>query len=133
MGRAVIHFEITGDDPAGLRSFYSELFGWQVGANHGPGYWLVQAEESAWLQRAGIGGAIGAGPPGHPGRVVIYVEVPDIEAALVSAEALGGSRMFGPQSFNGFEIGLFRDPEGHMTGGVRPETELKKAPELPAS
>lgn len=104
-----------------LRSFYSELFGWRSGTNHGPDYWLVRAEKSEWLERAGIGGAIGAGPPGHPGRVVIYVEVPDIEVALTTAETLGGARMFGPRSFNGFEIGLFRDPEGHMVGVVRPE------------
>jgi uncharacterized protein len=121
MGHPVVHFEITGEDPAMLRSFYSALFGWQVSANHSPGYWLVQAEHSPWLAGSGIGGAIGAVPPGHPGRVVIYVEVPDIDEALNKAEALGGARMFGPQSFNGFSIGLFRDPEGHMIGVVRPD------------
>lgn len=123
MGQAVIHFEITGDDPAKLRAFYAELFGWSIGTNHGPDYWLVRAEQSESLQRPGIGGAIATGPPGHPGRTVIYVEVPDIEAALVSAENLGGARMFGPRAFNGVEIGLFRDPEGHMVGVVRPEAE----------
>lgn len=125
MGQAVVHFEISGDDPARLRSFYSELFGWQVGANRGaqqgPDYWLVQAERSPSLRRPGIGGAITTGPPGHPGRVVVYIEVPDVESALVSAENLGGARMFGPQAFNGVEIGLFRDPEGNMVGVLRPE------------
>ena len=106
-----------------LRSFYSELFGWHISTSHGPDYWLVQAEKSVGPENTGISGAIGAGPPGHPGRVVIYVEAPDIEAALVKAETLGGARMFGPQSFNGFEIGWFRDPEGNMVGVVRPAEE----------
>jgi len=121
MGYPVVHFEITGEDPATLRSFYSALFGWQVSTSHSANYWLVKPEYSARLEGPGMSGAIGAGPPGHPGRVVIYVEVPDIDEALTKAEALGGARMFGPQSFNGFSIGLFRDPEGHMVGVVRPE------------
>jgi len=28
--------------------------------------------------------------------VTFYVEVPDVEAALVKAESLGGTRVFGP-------------------------------------
>ncbi|MEV4678782.1 MULTISPECIES: hypothetical protein [Actinomadura] len=33
MGRPVVHFEIIGSDPAGLRGYYGRLFGWrfQVG------------------------------------------------------------------------------------------------------
>jgi uncharacterized protein len=29
MGQPVVHFEIIGPDPAKLRSYYGELFGWQ--------------------------------------------------------------------------------------------------------
>src|SRR5437879_4576198 len=29
MGQPVVHFEITGRDPVKLRSYYSELFGWE--------------------------------------------------------------------------------------------------------
>ena len=29
MGHPVVHFEIIGRDPAGLRSYYGELFGWE--------------------------------------------------------------------------------------------------------
>ncbi len=29
MGRSVVHFEIIGTDPARLRGYYGELFGWQ--------------------------------------------------------------------------------------------------------
>jgi len=29
MGHAVVHFEIIGTDPAKLRDYYGELFGWK--------------------------------------------------------------------------------------------------------
>ncbi len=29
MGRPVVHFDIIGTDPAKLRSYYGELFGWE--------------------------------------------------------------------------------------------------------
>ncbi|MGH2887166.1 MAG: VOC family protein, partial [Solirubrobacteraceae bacterium] len=29
MGQPVVHFEIIGSDPAGLRGFFGELFGWE--------------------------------------------------------------------------------------------------------
>jgi predicted enzyme related to lactoylglutathione lyase len=31
MGNPVVFFEITGNDSAGLRRFYGELFGWEFG------------------------------------------------------------------------------------------------------
>jgi len=54
---------------------------------------------------------------GYEGRVTFYVGVPDIEAALVKAESLGGKRLFGPEAVpGGPEIGQFADPEGHLIG-----------------
>jgi predicted enzyme related to lactoylglutathione lyase len=29
MGNPVVHFEVTGEDPDKLRSFYGGLFGWE--------------------------------------------------------------------------------------------------------
>jgi len=29
MGQPVVHFEIIGKDPANLRSYFGELFGWE--------------------------------------------------------------------------------------------------------
>lgn len=74
-------------------------------------------EAATWL---GIGGGVGAAPEGHEGHVTVYVEVPDVEAALAKAKSLGGSRLMGPESVMGqIELGLFSDPEGHMVGLVR--------------
>jgi predicted enzyme related to lactoylglutathione lyase len=120
MGQPVVHFEIIGQDGERLRSYYSELFGWQIDADNPMGYGVVQRDGNVNAEGVGIGGGIGQGPEGYPGHVTFYVEVPDVEAALAQAETLGGTRIMGPdQVMEGLEIGLFNDPEGHVIGVVR--------------
>jgi uncharacterized protein len=115
MGRPVVHFEVMGKDGEKLRSFYAELFGWSIDADNPLGYGIVQRETNA--EGAGIGGGIGGIPEGMPGHLTFYIEVPDVEAALVQAEKLGGKRLAGPSEVQpGVEYGHFSDPEGHMVG-----------------
>jgi len=89
LGQPVVHFEITGSDPAKLRSFYGDLFGWEFG-NYGfiPRYTTDDG--------TGIPGGIGGGA-GYEGHAVFYVGVPNVEAALRRAESLGGRRRMGPR------------------------------------
>ncbi|MBA2476922.1 MAG: VOC family protein [Actinobacteria bacterium] len=120
MGQPVVHFEIIGKDLERLRSYYSELFGWEIDADNPMSYGMVQREGNLSAEGIGIGGGIGAGPEGYEGHVTFYVEVPDVEAALAQAESLGGSRVMGPMKvMEGVEIGLFNDPEGHQVGVVK--------------
>jgi predicted enzyme related to lactoylglutathione lyase len=120
MGQPVVHFEVMGKDGEKLRSYYSELFGWDIDANNPMGYGTVQREGNTNADGAGIGGGVGQSPEGYDGHVTFYVEVPDVEAALAKAESLGGSRMMGPDEVTeGLVIGLFHDPEGHMVGVVK--------------
>jgi predicted enzyme related to lactoylglutathione lyase len=120
MGQPVVHFEIIGKDAEKLHGYYSELFGWEINANNPMNYGLVQREQNLSADGIGIGGGVGTGPEGHPGHVTVYVEVPDVEAALAHAERLGGSRLMGPDEvMEGLEIGLFTDPEGHVIGVLK--------------
>jgi uncharacterized protein len=122
MGRPVVHFEVIGKDGDALRSFYSELFGWQFGERMGPtNYAVVQREGNLTSDGAGIGGGVGTAPEGYEGHVTFYVEVEDVAAALEQAERLGGSRMMGPAKMEDppLELALFRDPEGHVIGLVK--------------
>jgi predicted enzyme related to lactoylglutathione lyase len=119
MGLPVVHFEIIGSDAEKLRSYYSDLFDWEFDSDNPMNYGLVQREGNTNADGIGIGGGVGAGPEGYSGHVTFYVEVPDVEAALVKAESLGGSRMMGPRQVMGdVEIGLFNDPEGNLVGVV---------------
>jgi predicted enzyme related to lactoylglutathione lyase len=120
MGQPVVHFEIIGKDGERLRSYYSELFGWDIDADNPMNYGMVSRDGNVSAEGVGIGGGVAAGPEGYPGHVTVYVEVPDVEAALAKAESLGGSRMMGPDKVTeDLEIGLFNDPEGHVIGVMR--------------
>jgi len=122
MGQPVVHFEIIGKDGEKLRSYYSELFGWEFGDVVGPtNYAVVPRDGNTNGDGVGIGGGIGTVPEGYGGHVTFYVEVPDVGAALAKAESLGGTRMMGPDKVPevNIEIGLFTDPEGHVLGLVK--------------
>ena len=120
MGQPVVHFEIIGKDAEKLRRYYSDLFAWEVESDNPMNYGVVQRDANVNADGVGIGGGIGTAPEGYGGHVTFYVEVPDVEVALSKAEALGGSRMMGPETvMEGVEIGLFNDPEGHVIGVVK--------------
>ena len=116
----LLHFEIIGRDPATLRSYYTELFGWEFQTGDAsteavsqPGnYGFVDASTTG----GGINGGIGGGE-GYAGRVLFYVGVPNVEAALSAAESLGGERRMGPEGTPGsLVVGQFTDPEGNLIG-----------------
>src|SRR3954465_7117182 len=100
MEQPVVHFEIIGTDPARLRTYYGELFGWTfttrdavTDAVSRPGeYGFVDG--GAARGGTGINGGVGGGA-GYEPRVLFYVGVPDVEAALTEAESLGGTRVMG--------------------------------------
>ena len=121
MGQPVVHFEVIGGDGDKLRSYFSELFGWEFGDTMGPtNYAVVPRDGNTNPDGIGIGGGIGSAPEGYDGHVTFYVEVADVGEALEKAESLGGSRMMGPDEVPGvgITIGLFTDPEGHVIGVV---------------
>jgi predicted enzyme related to lactoylglutathione lyase len=120
MGQPVVHFEIIGRDPSRLRSYYSDLFGWEFEARDAvtaavsnPGqYGFVDATANG----GGINGGVGGGD-GYEARVLFYVGVASVEAALMQAERLGGQRLMGPAGTPGaLVVGQFADPEGHIVG-----------------
>ena len=122
MGQPVIHFEVIGKDGENLRSYSSELFGWEFGDPIGPTNYAVSPRDgNTNADGVGIGGGVGTAPEGYDGHVTFYVEVPDVEAALQKAESLGGTRMMGPDEVPavGITIALFTDPEGHVIGLVK--------------
>jgi predicted enzyme related to lactoylglutathione lyase len=122
MADPVVHFEIIGTDPAGLRQYYAELFGWQFAVDDAvteqvsaPGeYGFVDGTTTG--EGTGLNGGVGGGPR-HTPKSLFYVSVPDVEAALAQAERLGGQRVFGPEGVPGkLIVGQFTDPEGNLVG-----------------
>ena len=118
MAQPVVHFEVIGKDSEKLKSFFAEMFDWEIKDDNPMKYGLVEAAEGS--QGPGIAGGIGGGPEGYEGHVTFYVEVPDVEASLAQAESLGGTRLMGPETMmESITLGLFSDPEGHVVGLVQ--------------
>jgi hypothetical protein len=129
-----MHFEIESKDGEALRSFYSGLFGWEIDASNPMRYGLLQREGNMNAQGVGIGGAVSDVPQtpsstwrgpsraeGYEGHVTVYVEVPDVEAALTKAEDPRWNPNAGPdQVMGGLTMGKFNDPEGHLIGLISP-------------
>ena len=121
MPQPVVHFEVVGKNPARLRGYFGELFGWEFEVPSPVAQEVSESESYGFLNLVteggtGIPGGVGGGP-GYESHAVFYIGVPDVEAALLRAEELGGTRVMGPAtSPNGLVVGHFTDPEGTLMG-----------------
>jgi len=127
MGQPVVHFEVIGTDPAKLRSYYRELFGWDYLESSPVAQEVSQPDSYAFINRittddgTGIPGGVGGGTA-YQSHAIFYVGVPNVEEALRKAESLGGTRVMGParNKGGGVVVGHFTDPEGNLIGAAGP-------------
>lgn len=108
-GAPIVFFDIAGPDAAELHTFYATVFGWAVDDKNG-------------IKTPKLEGTIRQDPP----EKIIYIGVPDINAALAQIAAAGGTvdtpRMVVP---NVVTFALFKDPAGNRMGLVEiPKTAL---------
>lgn len=98
----IVYFEIAGPDAAALTAFYREAFGWRIEAGR------ISAEST---------GGIDGGIRQDPAEKVLYLGVPDIEAALANVVRAGGKVVI-PRTVvpNVVTFALFEDPAGNRTG-----------------
>ncbi|HMJ77816.1 MAG TPA: VOC family protein [Iamia sp.] len=120
----VVHFEISGPDPEALQSFYADIFGWEYGLGDAATEEVSAPGQYGFVDggaTGGINGGVGGGD-GHPPRVLFYVGVPDVEAALARAEQAGGTRRMGPAvaAARDLAVGWFADPQGNLVGVAGP-------------
>ena len=127
MGQPVVHFEIIGSQPEALREYYASLFNWEFdtdspvapGVSEAGKYGFVHPmpEGTPGQIPGGVGGGAGFAP-----HAIFYVGVPNVEAALLKAEALGGTRVTEPMKRpdGGLVVAHFTDPEGTLVGLAGP-------------
>jgi predicted enzyme related to lactoylglutathione lyase len=119
MSGRVVHFELPFDDGARARSFYAELFGWQLQDVPGMDYSLVAtgpADERGPTEPGYINGGMTqrGGPVERP---VVTIDVDDIEATLAAVAQRGGSTVVERQPVGDMGwTAYFRDPEGNVMG-----------------
>jgi len=104
--RPVVHWEIQARQPEVIKTFYAELFNWDIG--DGP----------IMTISPGFGGPE-PGPAGHilegaQSRVALYIQVRDLASSQARAVELGGRKTFDPFDVpNGPTIAGIEDPEGN--------------------
>lgn len=122
--RPVVHFEISSTEPARLRQYFGDLFGWEFDTDSPVPAAVSRQGEYGFItpgDAGGIPGGIGGGHS-YPQQLLFYVGVDDVGAALTRAEELGGTRIFGPVPNPSGElvVGQFRDPDGNVVGVAGP-------------
>ena len=106
----VVWFEVIGQDADKLRGFYGELLGWQFDTENPMNYGMVAAGEG------GIAGGVGQAQPGGRGWATFYTKVPDLEATIAQATALGSSVLLEIQELPDTRVAVVTDPEGNPVG-----------------
>ncbi len=91
MSGRITHFEIYGDAPEELATFYRELFGWRIDRAEGVGYWRIHTgsgDQQNGDQQNNSGGVTYR--PSIPVRGWLqYIQVDSLDEALATAERLG--------------------------------------------
>jgi predicted enzyme related to lactoylglutathione lyase len=120
MSGRVVHFEVPFDDGDRARSFYKEIFGWQLMEMPEMSYTMVMSGPSgdSGPTEAGFinGGMLSRKDSATPGPVIV-VDVDSIDATLQKIGERGGSTVTEkvPVGDMGFAA-YFKDPEGNVIG-----------------
>lgn len=113
MAHPVVHWQALVRDPQRAADFYAAAFGWNVDDANALGYRQIGAAGR------GIGGGVWPLSDGQP-MVQLFVEVPDVDAALADASAHGANVIIPKQVLpDGDEMAVIADPEGIAWGLMR--------------
>ena len=119
MSGRVVHFEIPFDDGDRARSFYRDLFGWQVMEMPDMGYTLVMSGPSG-DQGPTEAGFINGGMMQREAPFtapIVVLDVDNLEEALKAVAEAGGTTVSERQPVG--EMGFsayFKDTEGNLVG-----------------
>jgi predicted enzyme related to lactoylglutathione lyase len=121
MPAPIVFFDIAAPEMAAQAAFYRTVFDWDVGPD---GRMSVPVASP-------LPGTLRVEPP-EPGPVterLLYVGVPDIDAALGEIGARGGSVVFPRYVVPGVVVlALFKDPAGNRMGLVEMDGARPKVP-----
>jgi predicted enzyme related to lactoylglutathione lyase len=108
----LVWVEVIGQDGDSLRRFYGQVLGWTFQAEPRRRTSVAQVGEGS----PGLRGRVGEVGPGQPSWLTFYAEVPDLDAALSRARALGSRVLLAPTRLAEATIAVVSDPAGHPVG-----------------
>ena len=112
MPNPFVHIELTTQDLAKAKKFYSALFDWQLTdmpMGEGKSYTMINVGDGTG------GGMMSAPDPGIPPHWLPYVAVDDLAASTAKAKSLGATMIMENipvQDYGRFTI--FKDPTGAL-------------------
>jgi predicted enzyme related to lactoylglutathione lyase len=108
----IVWFEALGQHADKLEGFYGEVLGWRFESRRAPRKPALARSALAALRPRG-GSRTPAEPPWW---VTFYTRVPDLDAAIAKARALGSRVLVPPTQHGDSVIAVVSDPEGHPLG-----------------
>ena len=120
MPNPFVHVELNAVDPEAAKSFYSQLFNWELedianSAVPNNSYTVVKVG-------SGTGGGIMEKVKGGPSGWLPYVLAEDIQATTQRAKTLGGKIMKDVTEVPGMGwLSIIQDPEGAVFGLWKPK------------
>jgi predicted enzyme related to lactoylglutathione lyase len=120
MSARVVHFEVPFDDADRARSFYRDVFDWQIQEMPEMSYNMVSTGPTSDQGMPSEPGFIGGGMMQRQTPVtspVLTLQVDDIDAAVVAIEKHGGKSVGDKMAVGdmGFAA-YFNDTEGNLMG-----------------
>lgn len=109
---AAAWFELSSTDYQAAVSFYRDVFGWQTETMSDTPEFRCTTLGAGEHAKAGIWDASGVLPAGTPSAWMVYFAVPDTDAAIETAKALGGSLVEGPEDSEWGRVARLADDQG---------------------
>jgi predicted enzyme related to lactoylglutathione lyase len=107
MPSPIVWFEALGQHADKLEGFYGEVLGWSFETRRSP----PKSPRARRFRSA-------TRPATPPWWVTFYTPVPDLDAAIAKARALGSRVLVPPTQHGDSVFAVVSDPEGHPVGLV---------------
>ena len=88
MAGKTTHFEIYGDEPEKLATFYSALFDWRMERAEGLDYWRIHLDPT---ETSSVGGGLTYRPRADPKGWLQFVNVESVDDSIALAEEMGAT------------------------------------------
>ena len=114
----ISHIEFSAVDLEGAKNFYGDVFGWQMKDYPELNYATFDAE-------GGSGGGFNPVSDDNPaGRILVYINTPDLEETLKKIKQAGGTIILEGYDIPGVgRMATFKDPSGNLVALLQPLME----------
>jgi len=129
MANPFVHIELNTGDIGRARSFYKNLFKWNLQLTPGMPYTMID-----FGTKNTMGGGMQTKPmPDAPTQWLAYVQVDDVKQTVARARKLGAHIVVPYQTMPGMgAMGIFVDPTGGALGVWEPEKKPARRAAKPA-